>query len=41
LRRKFNSFFQQVRSVRFNRAAAGGGLTGEFGLNFGLDLNRD
>jgi hypothetical protein len=36
---KMNSLFKQTGSVYLHRAAAGGGLTRERGLNLGWDVN--
>ena len=38
---KTNSLFEQSRGIVLNRASAGGGLTGEFSLNLGSDINGD
>jgi len=35
------SLFEQTRGIRLDRAPAGGGLVGEFGLNLGSDVNGD
>jgi hypothetical protein len=38
---KIDSLFEQARGIRLNRATARGGLTGEFSLNLGADVNGD
>jgi hypothetical protein len=39
--RKMDSLFEQARGMCLDRAAVGGSLAGEFGLNLGSDVNGD
>jgi hypothetical protein len=36
-----DGLFKQACSIRFNRAAMGGSLTGKLCLDLGLDVNSD
>src|ERR1022692_1216912 len=38
---KKDSLFEQARGIRLHRAAVGGSLAGELGLNLRCDVNRD